>query len=88
MKFLRKCTATEYQEQVRRATEAENGWYQGREEGLAEIKAQRTAEAREDAGIRQQKHRQKTYDKEIVLGERTPGGTKRIQKVRKFSLVN
>jgi hypothetical protein len=56
MKFLRKCTATEYQEQVRRATEAENGWYQGQEEGLAEIKAQRTAEAREDARIWQQKH--------------------------------
>jgi hypothetical protein len=82
MKFLRKCTTVEYNEQVRRTTEEENELYQAREERLAGIKAHQTAEVREGAKIRQQKHWQKTYDKEIALGERTPGGTKRIKKVR------
>jgi hypothetical protein len=54
-----------------------------RKEQLAKVKALQIVETRENARLRQQRHRQQIYDSEITCGERTPGGTKRIQKVSK-----
>jgi hypothetical protein len=64
MKFLKKCTATERNDQLRRATEEENEQHQEREGHVAEIKARQREEAREGARIRQQKHRQHIYKRE------------------------
>ena len=51
IKFFKKCTPTEHDEQVRRATEEENERYAGQEEQLEKAKAQRTAEIRENARL-------------------------------------
>ena len=83
MRFLKKCTPAEHDQQIQRTAEEENEQYLEQEERLLEHKAYRTVELRDDARVRQKKHRQRTYDKEIALGERTPGGTKQIQKVSK-----
>ena len=79
MKFLKQCSPAEYQEQVRRATEEENERYQEREGKAEEIKAHRIAASRDAARLRQRRHREKKYESEIALGERTPRGTKRTQ---------
>jgi hypothetical protein len=81
MRFLKKCTPAEHDQEIQRTAEEENERYLEREERLLEHKAHRTVELRDGARIRQKKHRQRTYNKEIALGERTPGGTKQIQKV-------
>jgi hypothetical protein len=83
MKFFKKCTPVERNEQVQRATEEESERYIGQKERLAKVKSLRETEIRENARLRQQRHRQQIYDNEIAHGKRTPGGTKRIQKVSK-----
>jgi hypothetical protein len=81
MRFLKKCTPVEHHIQVQRASEEENERYESREQVLDVEKARQAQRTREEAKVRQQKHRQKMYDKEIEKGERTPGGTKRATKV-------
>jgi hypothetical protein len=81
MKFLKKCNPDEYQDQVQRATEEENERYQERADRVDETKAHRAEKTREDDKLRQRRHREKKYDREISLGERTPGGTKRTREV-------
>src|ERR1700736_3341071 len=82
LKFLKKCTPAERDEQVQRATEEENEQWAGKEEKARFAKILRDEKTREDDKIRQQRHRQKLRDEEISRGERTPGGSKRNQKVR------
>ena len=82
LKFLKKCTPTERDEQVQRATEEENERWVGKDEEARLTKIHRDEKTREDDKIRQQRHRQKLRDEEISRGERTPGGSKRNQKVR------
>jgi len=77
MKFLKKCTPTEYKEQVQRADGEENERYQEHEDRAGEMKAHQAEKTWEDAKLRQQRHREKKYAKQISLGERSPGGTKR-----------
>ena len=82
LKFLKKCTPTECDEQVQRATEEENEQWVGKDEKAWLTKIHRDEKTREDDKIRQQRHRQKLCNEEISWGERTPGGSKRNQKVR------
>jgi hypothetical protein len=79
MKFLKQCGPAEYQEQMRRATEEEDERYQEHEDEAEEVKARRIAASRDAAKLRQRRHREKKYETEIALGERTPRGTKRTQ---------
>jgi hypothetical protein len=81
MKFLKKCTPTERYIQVQRATEEENEQYESRERVLDVDKARKAERTREEAKVRQQKHRRKMYDQEIEKGERSPGGSKLAAKV-------
>lgn len=81
MKFLKKCTPTEHHIQVQRATEEENEQYESREQVLDVDKARKAERTREEAKVRQQKHRRKMYDQEIEKGERSPGGSKHAAKV-------
>jgi hypothetical protein len=81
LKFLEKCTPAEHHFQVQRATEDENEQYLQRRERIDIEKTYESGKVRENAKIRQQKHRQMKYDAEIARGERTPHGTKRVRKV-------
>jgi hypothetical protein len=54
----------------------------GKDEKAWLTKIHRDEKTREDDKIRQQRHRQKLCNEEISWGERTPGGSKRNQKVR------
>jgi hypothetical protein len=72
---------------VQRATEEENERDEGKMEKSTATKVHRTERRREVDKLRQQRHRQKMYDMEISLGERSPGGTKRNLKVLYYHLM-
>ena len=66
---------------MQRAIEEENEQYESREQVLDVDKARKAERTREEAKVRQQKHRRKMYDQEIEKGERSPGGSKHAAKV-------
>jgi hypothetical protein len=69
LRFLQKCTPAEYKEQVQRATGEENNWDEGKQEKVVAAKIHRAKRTQEVDRLRQQRHRQNKYDKEISLGE-------------------
>jgi hypothetical protein len=83
MKFFKKSTREEYNEQVRKHTAEEDERAQDRRETNNAVERRRSEKAKEGARERQQKHRRAIYDSEIAKGKRSPGGTK--QKKRKVS---
>jgi hypothetical protein len=86
-RFLKKCTPVEYKEQVQRATEEENEQDEDKMEKSTATKVYCTERRQEVDKLRQQRHRQKMYDTEISLGERSPGGTKQNLKVLYYHLM-
>jgi hypothetical protein len=76
MRFLKRCTPTEYKEKLQRADEEENERHQEFEDRAGKVKARGLEKMRKDAKLRQRRHREQEYKKQISLGERSPGGTK------------
>lgn len=80
LRYFDLCTPEEYEEQTRRAnfnTRANLAERQAQLDKVADMKKKRKKEMQRS---RQQRHRKKLYDSEILSGSRTPGGTKRRRK--------
>jgi hypothetical protein len=76
MKFLKWCIPAGYKEQVERMSEEENERYQEHEDRAGETKKRQAEKTQEDAKLCQQRFGEKKYKKQILAGERSPGGTK------------
>jgi hypothetical protein len=70
-----------HKEQVQHATEEENNRDEGKQEKVVAAKICQVKRTQEVDRLRQQRHRQNKYDKEISLGEQSLGGTKQNLKV-------
>jgi hypothetical protein len=60
----------------------------GQEGKEKDVQACCTNKTQEDDKLHQQKHRQKRCEMEISVGEKTPGGTKRVRQVSILLLLN
>jgi hypothetical protein len=77
MKFFKRNTAEQYQEQVQRETEESRKLFNMQKEQRDILQAEKSTKARAGDRERQQRHRAGLYKKQIESGERSPGGTKR-----------
>jgi hypothetical protein len=69
MRFFKRGTADQYQEQVQRETEESRKLFNAHEERRDIHKAEKSAKARASDRERQQKHRAGLYKKQIEIGE-------------------
>ncbi len=84
MRFFKKCSSEEYEAQCKRARATSDDSYMETLDERRIMQAQKVSSRREGARQRQQKRRAKTRRLEIESGTRSPGGTKRKQKVSFF----
>jgi hypothetical protein len=76
MRFFKRNTPEQYQEQVERETEESRQLFNKQKVRHDIHKAEKSAKVRAGDRERQQRHRAGLYMKQIETGERSPGGTK------------
>lgn len=77
MNFFQRCSREENEAQFRRFSAEHREYQESRGQMGVERKSLRDEQTREEARLRQEKHRKLKREREITAGERTPGGTKR-----------